>query len=42
MGAAAAARVRARHDIPAAADALDAVLRDAVSRQEECRIQVPA
>jgi glycosyltransferase involved in cell wall biosynthesis len=42
MGAAAAARVRASHDIPAAADALDAVLRDAVSRQEECRIQVPA
>jgi hypothetical protein len=42
MGTAAAARVRARHDIPAAAAALDAVLRDAVSRREKHRVQEPA
>ena len=33
MGTAAAAYIRARHDVPAAAAALDAVLREAVQRQ---------
>jgi hypothetical protein len=33
LAAAAASYVRARHDLPAAAAALDAVLRDAVARR---------